>query len=536
MFIRCLCVVWVFVAAMRAGEMPLPMPGINAVGFTLENGGSVVLSDPDQVGYVVSAAITDGEVVAGEGGADWKVAADQPFGKGKLDIVLERKNIPGDLAMVFNAGIGPDTNLAVQLFDGEGKALALDLFGDLGKRAQEAGTDTFVIPLTRYPAARTLVIRRLAGSFFVREVLLMSVITDQAGVDAAAEQALARALGEQLSGSHPLVVKPGLKLHVIPCLEEINEVGAAALSAAGYPAYQRLAGHDGGSTYAPVSGTVYDFAQLANRYLSLGGNEEVFQWFFTSSNGVAWFFENDPADYNKQRGRPEHTEFGMGSVPLSERAKSAFEARAGYPLIEFPIARNAIEVIVHSSNPLVEISMENLRKAFGGAGGISWDAISPGSPLAGEEVIGIGGDPDWGTGKVFQEIVLQGAPWRPDMMTGYDVVYDHGVEKRVSETRAAIGYAVQRKRGAAVKKLAIESSDGSGMTLATEDAVYSGKYPLQRKLYAYVAAPCLAEASPAVREMVNLLLSDEGQTMMVRSGSLPLAVDELLELRGRLGL
>lgn len=534
MFLRIFGLIGLMITFAVGEEVPLPVPEITVVSFSMDDGGSTVLTDAAELGQVVSAAVAQGEMVATEDGTDWLVSADQPFGIGRLDIVLNRDKIASDLAMVFNASAGPQPHLAVQLFDAEGKALAIDLFGDLAKKAEEAGTDTFVIPLTRYPSATKLVIRRLTGSLRVREVLLMPVITDATGANVEHERALANALGEQLSGSHPAMMKSGLKLHIIPSLEEINDIGAAALAAVGYPKYRPLGILNSDLTYAPVSGTVYDFAQLANRFLSLGQDTEVFDWFFTSSNGVAWFFENDPSDYNKERNRPEHTEFGMASVPMSSETKDAFLARMGYPLIEFPIARDAIEVIVHRSNPVMEIRMEALRTAFGGSGGVVWAAIDPGSPLAGEKVNAIGGSHAWGTGRVFQEIALQGGPWRPDMLTGHDVVYKYGVEARVAQDRLGIGYVVQRQRGAGVKKLAIEATDGSGATLATEEAIYSGKYPLQRKLYAYVAAPSMADATPAVREIVNLLLSDEGQTMMVRSGSLPLAVDELLDVRSRL--
>ncbi len=110
------------------------------------------------------------------------------------------------------------------------------------------------------------------------------------------------------------------------------------------------------------------------------------------------------------------------------------------------------------------------------------------------------------------------------------------MEQEVADTAGGIGYAVQRKRGSDVRKLRLESTDGNGFVPASSGAIYSGKYPLQRKLYAYVAAPTLSEASPAVREMVNLILSDLGQTFMVRTGSLPLSVDELVATRESLGL
>ncbi len=348
-----------------AEEIPMPVPGVTVISFSGNDGGAAVITDSENLGHVISATTEDGSVVVGEGGFDWKVDASERFGVGRLNMTLDREKIPGDLAMVFNALTGDGATLAVQLFDGGGKALALDLFGDLASKADDAGTDTFVIPLVEYPDAESLVVRRLSGTFRVREILFMPVVAKTAGATEASELALAEALGEQLSGRHPLLSKAGLKVHVIPSIEEINEVGAEALAAVGYPRYSALGILDGTICHAPISGTLYDFAGMANRYVSLGGRNLVFQWSYVSSAGVKWYFENDPSEYNLENKRPPKTEFGMASIPLTEEAKAAFKERNGYLPMEFPIARNAIEVFVNQANPMEEITMDGLRMAFG---------------------------------------------------------------------------------------------------------------------------------------------------------------------------
>lgn len=523
-------------AALVGEQNPLPVAGVVALSFTVGENETAQVHDPADFGYVRSSRIQGGAVLAGDDGADWRIPADGEFGQGRLDIVLERTRVHGDLAMILNASAAPDSRIALQLYDAQGVALALDLFGNLVNRAENAQTDIFVIPLSQYPAATSVVLRRLSGPIIIREVMLTPVVLPAHATDPGAEEALASALGERIQNRHPEKQNSDIKIHIIPSLEEINEIGASALSAVGYPKFQ--AGVDFGNSlrHIPVSGTVYDFALTANRYLSLAAGREVFDWFFTSTNGVHWFFENDPKEYNERLGRPAHTEFGMGSAPLDAATKEAFERRTGYPLIEFPIARNAIEVIVHHHNPLSEISLDGLRIAFGGSGGTTWNQIDPKTPLGGISITAYGGSASWGTSRVFQQIALDGAPWRPDMNSGHDVVYHHGVERLVANDPQSIGYLVQKNRSAKVRKLAIDAADGNGATLATEQAIYSGRYPLQRKLYAYLAAPSLADASPEVRTLVNLLLSDEGQTMFARTGSLPLTVEEVLETRNRLGL
>lgn len=520
---------------------PLPMAGVTAISFSPDGDGKAVISDPGMLGHVLRAARQDGKVVPNEDGKnfDWAVAKEEAFGKGRLNIALNRERLNSDLAMVLNASLGEETSVAVQLFDAKGAALALDLFGEIKANAAAVGTDTFIIPLLRYPDARSLVLRRLSGELSVREVLLMPVLAE---VEAAedADKDLAALLGERMSEFHRMTDRKGEptigKVHRIPSLEEINEIGASALTAAGYPVYRPLGILGGSVTYAPVSGTTYEFAKLADRMLSLGKDQPVFDWFFTSSNGVIWHFSDDAQQAEEDRYK--NAVFGMTSMPMTAKAKKAYLARTGHAIIEFPIARSAIEVLVHGDNPLDSISPDALKSAFGAQGmASSWKDLGVAEePFAEMEIKPIGGDPKWGTGRMFQEIVLGGAEWRPDVDARHDVVYAHGVEKAVSLSPGGIGYAVQGPRKHRVKVLALASTDRKGYTLPTEDAIYSGRYPLQRKLYAVIAAPTLDQAPPSVREMVNLLLSDQGQTLMVRTRSLPLAASEVVEWRKRLGL
>lgn len=536
------CVVgWSLVVLPCAAEsLPLPMAGVTAVSFSPEDGGRAVVSDPGQLGYVELATIQGGKTVAGEDGKnfDWKVAEEEGFGIGRLDIKLNRERLTGDVAMVLNAGLTEKTSLAVQLYDEQGGALALDLFGEIKANAEAVGTDTFIVPLLKYPEAKRLVLRRLSGELLVREVLLMPVLAEVESAEDA-DRDLAARLGERLSEFHRMNDRAGAasigKVHRIPSLEEINAVGASALTAAGYPVYKPQGISSGSITFAPVSGTTYEFAKLADRMLSLGKEEPVFKWFFTSSNGVHWYFSDEA---EKSEEVEKKAVFGMASMPMSPEAKQAYLERTGHAVIEFPIARSAIEVLVHEDNPLDSISAEGLKAAFGAEGMAEiWRnlGVSEG-PLADEKVKAIGGAAGWGTGRMFQEIALGGGAWRQDIDAKHDVVYSGGVERTVGEQIGGIGYAVQGPRECPVKVLALPSTDGSGPTLATEEAIYSGRYPLQRKLYAVVAAPSLAAVPPAVREMVNLLLSDQGQTLMVRTCSLPLAAAEVVAWRKRLGL
>jgi phosphate transport system substrate-binding protein len=121
-------------------------------------------------------------------------------------------------------------------------------------------------------------------------------------------------------------------------------------------------------------------------------------------------------------------------------------------------------------------------------------------------------------------------------MAHRDVVYPEGVEKDVADQANAIGFATLRPRTAKVRALAVAANSGEPAYRTTADDIYSGKYPLQRKFYAYVAAPSLKEGGDFSRELMNLLLSDVGQTLVARGGSLPLMASEVIAERKKLDL
>jgi len=520
---------------------PLPIAGVTAIAFSPEAGGQALVSDLANLGQVSAAAVEDGTIIASEDGKgfDWEVPQDADFGKGRLKIDLDRTRIASDLAMVMNVHVSHQSKIAVQLFDKDGAALALDLFGELKANAERAATDTFIIPLVQYPLAKSLVVRRLSGPLRISEILLtpvISAVSKAPGMDADLAKMLGIRLDEFNRLSKREMARQDLVVRRIPSLEEINEIGASALANAGYPRYRPLHKRLAAEVFSPVSGTTYDFAVLANRLLSMEANRPVFNFYFTSSNGVHWFFLGNEAEATDRY--PGSAEFGMCSIKMDESDKEKFLLEKGFPIIEFPIARSAIEILVHEDNPLSSLTAAQLASAFGEENqAITWaDLGLEDHALSTQELQVFGGNPSWGTGRMLQEIALHGKDWRDDIDAKYDVVYSGGVESMVTKSPNGIGYAAQSSRVHPVKVLAIEAADGGPATLPTEEAIYSGKYSLQRKLYAVIAAPDFAQASPAVREIVNLILSDQGQTMMARTRNLPLAAEEVVALREKLGL
>jgi hypothetical protein len=135
----------------------------------------------------------------------WRVEAGTAKGVGKLEIAVDRTLIAsGNLVATLLFDAGDLADVAVQLFDAQGQVVVVDLFGNLVDIGKEATTDTFVIPLGKYPSAERIVIRHLQGGLSLHGLVLYPVVTE-GPMEEAALRELARVLGDPLSAANPLV-------------------------------------------------------------------------------------------------------------------------------------------------------------------------------------------------------------------------------------------------------------------------------------------------------------------------------------------
>jgi hypothetical protein len=134
----------------------------------------------------------------------WEVEAMQPLGAGRVTILLDRQQMQEDLAAVILYEGWPGTDLVVQLFDSSDQVVVSDLFGNLMTVGTEAQTDTFIVPLRKYPVADRIVIRRIHGMVRIYGVALYPVVSE-AEADVETLRHLVRLLGDPPSREHPLV-------------------------------------------------------------------------------------------------------------------------------------------------------------------------------------------------------------------------------------------------------------------------------------------------------------------------------------------
>ncbi|MBL9144399.1 MAG: hypothetical protein JNM99_12040 [Verrucomicrobiaceae bacterium] len=92
----------------------------------------------------------------------------------------------------------------MQLFDAQGRVVVVDLFGDLVEVAGALSTNTFIIPLAKYPASTKIVIRHIHGAVAIFGAVLYPVASEGLAVDAEVTK-LVRKLGDLLSPDNPIV-------------------------------------------------------------------------------------------------------------------------------------------------------------------------------------------------------------------------------------------------------------------------------------------------------------------------------------------
>ncbi len=73
-----------------------------------------------------------------------------------------------------------------------------------------------------------------------------------------------------------------------------------------------------------------------------------------------------------------------------------------------------------------------------------------------------------------------------------------------------------------MRAVPLSAKDGDKCHEATPDEAYSGKYPLARFLFVYINKAPGKALDPVTREFAKLIMSKEGQEVVVKDGYFPL--------------
>jgi phosphate transport system substrate-binding protein len=203
------------------------------------------------------------------------------------------------------------------------------------------------------------------------------------------------------------------------------------------------------------------------------------------------------------------TDICMASRAMKAPEKSKLRDRYATTGVEIPVARDGLSVYVHSSNPLTEISMEQLRDVFLGK-------ITNWKDLGGPDnrIIVYSRENSSGTYVFFKDNVLGGRDFTPRAQTMPGTA---SVVNAVTKEKFGIGYGgAAFAKGLKILKL---KKDASSPAIAPDlQTVKSGTYPLARPLFFYVRN----KPSGDIKSFVDWVLSDEGQGVVGKVGYYPI--------------
>ncbi len=224
---------------------------------------------------------------------------------------------------------------------------------------------------------------------------------------------------------------------------------------------------------------------------------------------------------------------GAASIgPMSRKMKdkelAAFEEKFGYKPTAIPVAIDALALYVHKDNPIIGLTIadvdaifSNTRKCGGDTNIATWGDIGLTGDWARRDIQLFGRNSVSGTYGYFKKKALCKGDFKS---TVNEQPGSASVVQSVSSSLNGIGYSGIGYKTSGVKAVPLsKKTDGDKIAATSENAI-SGKYPLARFLYVYVNKAPGKPLSPLESEFIKMVLSTQGQQVVVKDGYIPLPV------------
>ena len=219
-------------------------------------------------------------------------------------------------------------------------------------------------------------------------------------------------------------------------------------------------------------------------------------------------------------------QFGPMSRAMKGSEIDQFEKKYGYKPTQVRVAVDALAVFVNKDNPTKCLSFEQVDGAFsksrrqGGKEDIkSWGQVGLTGDWAARPISLFGRNSASGTYGFFKEHVLKNGDYKDSVK---EQPGSAAVVQGISVDRYAIGYSGIGYSTAGVRALPLSEKAGGACAEATAANAYAGTYPLARFLYVYVNRAPGKPMDPLTREFVKLVVSRQGQEVVVKDGYFPL--------------
>jgi len=213
------------------------------------------------------------------------------------------------------------------------------------------------------------------------------------------------------------------------------------------------------------------------------------------------------------------------SREINASEAQVFQTRFGYLPIRIPVCIDTNIVFVNRDNPITSISMEQLdaiysKSRLGGASmpALVWGDLGVKGDLARRTINAYTRADGTALRSSIGSMVLLGGEFRSGILSCQD---NAELAEAVSMDPAAIAIGAMASWFSTNKTLPVVPYRGSEARFPTQENVTSSKYPMPRLYFAYLNRAPGKPVDPVVGEVMNFVLSQEGQNQVADAGLLP---------------
>lgn len=224
-------------------------------------------------------------------------------------------------------------------------------------------------------------------------------------------------------------------------------------------------------------------------------------------------------------------QLGPMSRTMKRKEVDAFEKKFGYKPTPVRVAVDALAVFVHRDNPIKGMSLDQVDAIFsksrrrGHKAVENWGQLGLTGNWANRPVSIYGRNSASGTYGFFKKLVLKKGDYKDETK---EQPGSASVVQSVSVDRFGVGYSGIGYKTPGVRALPL-AEKGTGYVAPTAANALTGEYPLARFLYVYVNKAPGKPLDPLTQQFLRMVLSKEGQQVVVKGGYFPIAQAVVLE-------
>lgn len=185
--------------------------------------------------------------------------------------------------------------------------------------------------------------------------------------------------------------------------------------------------------------------------------------------------------------------------------------KEGDKVKETVVAYDALAIVVHPSNPVTDLTREQLEGIFTGRI-TNWKEVGG----ADMKIVPYSRETSSGTYEFFKESVLRNRNYMNGIMS---MPATGAIIQSISQTKGGIGYVGLAYLNDNVKAVHVSYDGGQSYTAPSVANAKNGSYPIVRPLYYYY----MAHSEQAVKPFVDYILSPAGQQIVQEIGFIPVS-------------